>query len=180
MGIVHSGGPWAKDKFHITAAAGPLPIGKFQAVTTATTATAGGGAVTVVTPASMTNIKQGDWLEIWGGTGTTERVQVTATTATTFSAAFANAHSGTYNISTLHKVYVGRVIINKVGTTDTITLYDGNPNWVTTPGTAFAIITPVAGANYVYDAECFFGLYYTVAGTAGDYTVTYLDAPQTA
>lgn len=184
MGIVHAGGPWAKDKVHITAAAGPLAVGRFQAQTTATTAIAGGGASTTVTPVSMTNINQNDWLEIFGGTGTSERVQVTAIqyssgAPVSFSAVFANAHSGTYNITTRHKVFIGRVVINKVGTTDTITLYDGHPSWTIQPGQAFAVITPTAGGNYVYDAECLFGLYYTVGGTAGDYTITFLDSPAT-
>lgn len=179
MGSIHSGGMAAYDKLHVTAAAGPIAVGRFQVQTTASTATAGGGAATAVTPASMVNINVGDWLEIFGGTGASERVQVTAKTATTFTANFANAHSGTYNITTRHKTYLGTICINKVGTGDTITLYDGNPNWTIQPGTAFAVITPVAG--YLdYHVECLYGLYYTVAGTAGDYTIAFLDAPQTA
>lgn len=178
MGSIHAGDMAAYDKLHVTAAAGPLAVGRFQAQTTASTAIAGGGAATVVTPGSMANINQGDWLEIFGGTGTSERVQVTAKTATTFTANFANAHSGTYNITTRHKVYLGTVCINKAGTTDTITLYDGNPNWTIQPGVAFAVISPAFG--YLdYHVECLYGLYYTVAGTPGDYTLTFLDSPQT-
>ena len=48
----------------------------------------------------MYGIHVGDWLYFSGGTGAAETVQVTAVTATTFTATFANNHSGAYTIAT--------------------------------------------------------------------------------
>lgn len=61
----------------------------------ATTVVAGTQAVT---PASMTNITVGTKLTFSGGTGATETVTVLSTTQTTFTATFANGHSGAYTI----------------------------------------------------------------------------------
>lgn len=72
--------------------------GSIVATTTATTAVTGAGSATI-TPASMAGIFVGQTLAISGGTGTAENVVVTAITSTTFSAVFANTHSGTYNIA---------------------------------------------------------------------------------
>ncbi len=69
------------------------------ASTTSSTAVSSAGSH-AVTPASMYGIHVGDYLAISGGTGTAETVQVTAVTATTFTATWANTHSGTYNIAT--------------------------------------------------------------------------------
>lgn len=52
----------------------------------------------VVTPASMANIQLNSLLVFSGGTGSTETVVVTAVTGTTFTATFANGHSGAYTI----------------------------------------------------------------------------------
>lgn len=71
--------------------------GTLVASTTATTAVASAG-LTTITPASMANIFVGQSLDISGGTGTAETVIVQSVTSTTFSAIFANTHSGTYNI----------------------------------------------------------------------------------
>ena len=65
--------------------------------TTATTAVAAAGLATI-TPASMANITVGLYINVSGGTGTAEQIVVSAVTATTFSAVFANTHSGTYNL----------------------------------------------------------------------------------
>lgn len=61
----------------------------------ATTVTAG---VNVVTPASMAGIYNGQALTFSGGTGATEIVYVYSVTSTTFTALFANGHSGGYTI----------------------------------------------------------------------------------
>lgn len=66
--------------------------------TTSSTAVGGAGSATI-TPASMHGIFVGESLAISGGTGTAETVVVTAVTNTTFTATFAGAHSGTYNIA---------------------------------------------------------------------------------
>src|SRR5713101_5414909 len=65
--------------------------------TTASTAVASAGSV-VITPASMANIAGGVPLNISGGTGTAETIIPYNITPTTFTANFANTHSGTYNI----------------------------------------------------------------------------------
>lgn len=69
------------------------------ASTTSSTAVGAPGSATI-TPATMYGIRVGEQLAITGGTGTAEVVTVTAVTATTFTATFANTHSGTYNIAT--------------------------------------------------------------------------------
>lgn len=61
----------------------------------ATTVTAGTMAVT---PASMAYIFVGTQLVFSAGTGATETVTVLSVTATTFTATFANGHSGAYTI----------------------------------------------------------------------------------
>lgn len=71
--------------------------GSILATTTASTTVAVGSAT--ITPASMAGIFVGQTLAISGGTGTAENVIVTAITSTTFTAVFANTHSGTYNIA---------------------------------------------------------------------------------
>jgi hypothetical protein len=63
--------------------------------TSATTIIAGQNTVT---PASMNNIVVGSLLVFSGGTGATETVTVSAVTPTTFTATFANGHSGAYTI----------------------------------------------------------------------------------
>lgn len=157
---------------HVFATGTAVPVGLAVDTTSVTTIVAGSQ---VVTPASMAGIRLNQFLDISGGTGAAETVQVTAVTPTTFTATFANGHSGAYHITSKCGTKVGAVIINKVGTTDTITLYNGSPN---APKTAIvAIITPVAGATYPYNCAFDQGLYYTVAGTAGDYTITFIDDP---
>ena len=66
--------------------------------TTAPTTVTGAGIFTI-TPASMANIQLNSRLVFSGGTGATETVVVTAVTPTTFTAAFANNHSGAYTIT---------------------------------------------------------------------------------
>ncbi len=77
----------------------PLLIAS-MANTTSSTAVSVAGS-TVITPASIYGIHVGDTLSITGGTGTAEDVVVTAVTAKTFTATFANTHSGTYTIQTV-------------------------------------------------------------------------------
>lgn len=68
------------------------------ATTSSTTITA---STMAVTPASMANIFVGTQLNFSGGTGTAEIVTVLSVTATTFTATFANSHSGAYNIASV-------------------------------------------------------------------------------
>ncbi len=64
--------------------------------TSATTVVA---STMAVTPLSMSNIAVGMSLFFSGGTGAAETVTVLSTTATTFTATFANGHSGAYTIT---------------------------------------------------------------------------------
>ncbi len=85
----------------ILAAMQPVPfVPALAASTTSSTAVASSGSH-AITPASMYGIHVGDLLSISGGTGTAETVKVTAVTATTCTATWANTHSGTYNIATV-------------------------------------------------------------------------------
>lgn len=68
-------------------------------VSTNAPTTIGGAGVATVTPASMVNIVPGAQLVFSGGSGAAETVTVLSTTATTFSANFANGHSGGYTIT---------------------------------------------------------------------------------
>jgi len=76
-------------------------------------------------------------------------------TATRSNALIAPDHS--------HGTFLGTVVINKAGTGDSIVLKDGT--------TTFATITPVAGVTYTYNCKCNSGLFVTITGTAGDYTI---------
>lgn len=159
---------------HLAAATtAPTPIGQ-PVRTTSSTAVAAPGSATI-TPASMANIQVGMILTISEGTGTAENVKVTAVTATTFTATFANTHSSTYNITSKYGIWLGTVIINQVGTGMTLKLYNGHPSvtGITTPGYGtMALVTPVAGASLLYHLSADSGLYYEYTGTTpGDVTL---------
>ncbi len=64
-----------------------------------------------------------------------------------------------------------KVIINKTGATDVLTIYDN----VVGSGTVIATITaPTVGMSFVYDATCALGItIVTSGGTAGDYTAIF-------
>ena len=157
---------------HITATGTVVPVGACVSTTSATTITAGSNVV--VTPVSMANIVTGMYLNIANGTGTAEDIQVLSTTATTYTANYLYNHSGAYTVTSRTGTYLGPVVVNAVGTGVTLTLYDGSPNLFPDAGTALAIITVAAG-TYNFAARCDKGLFYTVAGTPGDYSLHYLD-----
>lgn len=164
--------------FPVTGAATAAPVGNLVA-TTSTTAVAAPGSVTV-TPASMNNIVIGLILNISGGTGTAEDVRVTAVTTTTFTATFANTHSGTYNISSYKSTFIKGITVNQVGTTPEIILYKGNPNakypgTSTTIGTPFADLKPTAVGFIEYPGVIDGGLFYTSSGTGINFTIWYAD-----
>lgn len=165
--------------FHVNAAqAVATPIGQ-QVNTTSTTPVAAPGSV-AITPASMANISVGMALVITGGTGTPEVVPVIAVSGNTFTATFANTHSGTYTIRSANSVNLGAVVINQVGTAMALTLYNGDPALASQfPNVAgygvLAAITPTAGSILAYGVICDYGLFYTYSGTAaGDVTITYI------
>ncbi len=84
----HSGG------YTITSA--PLATATYTTTSSSTTITA---STMAVTPASMASIYVGSQLTLSGGTGSAETVVVTSVTSTTFTATFANGHSGAYVIA---------------------------------------------------------------------------------
>jgi hypothetical protein len=108
---------------------------------------------------------------------------VTAVTGTTFTANFQNAHSGTYNITDRgNGHWLGTVVIGAAGSGMTLTLYNGNPAMSYSPAPngfgVIAVITPVAGASYVFNVDCDYDLYYTYAGTTpGDVSIMYRPKP---
>ena len=61
------------------------------------------------------------------------------------------------------------IVINKPGTTDTLTVYDNTAG----SGTKIASITVGTQVAYIYDVAFTTGLTIVSGGTAGDYTVTY-------
>lgn len=71
--------------------------------------TFGAGGSNTVTPASMANIYVGQQLEIANGTNISERVTVTAITATTFTAVFAGGHNAADAVNA-HVVYPYEII----------------------------------------------------------------------
>lgn len=177
MGVIHDSSVGSYKIQHINALQSTAVAVGNNAATTSTTAVSAPGS-TVITPASMAAINVGDWLNIFGGTGTAEYVQVTAITSTTFTAVFANTHSGTYNIVTRRGVYLGYITFNQPGTSITITLYNGYPGSQDTGNGVMAAITPSAVGFIPFQADCPRGLFYTVTGTtAGDYSIAYIDKP---
>lgn len=164
--------------FYVTGAATTAPVGN-QVATTSSTAVAAPGSVTI-TPGSMANIYVNMLLNISGGTGTAEDVVVSAVTSTTFTATFANTHSGTYNITSYKATFIRGITINQVGTTPEIILYKGNPNakypgTSTTIGVAFADLKPTAVGFIDYPGVIDGGLYYTSSGTGINMTIWYAD-----
>lgn len=66
---------------------------------------------------------------------------------------------------------LAKVVINKSGSSDTLTIYDNTAG----SGTIIATITsPTVGMNFQYDVACGTGITIVTGGTtAGDYTVAY-------
>ena len=152
------------------------PIGNCVNTSSATAITA--GANVAVTPASMAGIAVGQKLNVANGTGTAEDVIVKRVSATTFTADFANNHSGTYTIVSRSGTFLGRLTVNTVGTSVTITLYNGCPfaSPVSSNAGIIAVLNPALVTPFVFDCACDFGLFYTVSGSSvGDYTIMALD-----
>lgn len=176
MGLIHSSPVGTYKFFPITGVLTTAAVGN-NAATTATTAIAGGGASTTVTPAAMKNLNVGDWINVFGGTGTAEYVQINAVTATTFSAVFANAHSGTYNIVTRRGIYVGSLLVGDPGTTVVVTIYNGFPGSTPDTGEQVVLTAKPTVAGYIpFNGDFDRGLFVTVAGTVGSLAISYIDA----
>lgn len=158
-------------------AQGYIPVGSAVNTTSATTIVA--GSAVPVTPASLSGITVGKLLNIAGGTGTAETVRVKSIVAgVSFTADFTNNHSGAYTISSLSPTWLGKVVINQPGSGVSLSLYNGNPNVLPQALNAglFAVIQPsAAGQSFDFGCVCDYGLFYTLTGTAGDYTLLYQD-----
>lgn len=169
--------------FHLTTAATGQPIGLTARVNTTSTSTVAAGQNQSFTPASLANIFVNSTLLVYGGVGTAEVITVLRVDKVNnlVYANFTNSHSGTWTIQSAKGSYLGPLVVNKLGTSETITLYHGNPSaGVPAPytGTPIAIITPQATAPYLFGLWLPYGLWYTYAeATAGDYTIHYADEP---
>lgn len=171
--------------FHLTtAAATGTPIGTTQRVNTTSTSTIAVGLSQPFVPASFAGLYVNQVLLVYGGVGTAEVITISRIDKVGgfCYANFANTHSGTWNIQSVKGTYLGPIVVNKVGSAETLTLYQANPAATGAPapyiGAAFAIITPAAGTPYPFGLWLPYGLYYTYAATtAGDYTIHYLDEP---
>lgn len=62
---------------------------------------------------------------------------------------------------------LGAVVVNTLGTSPVITLFNGT--------VTIAVITPTAPGVFTYNCECPGGLKITTTGSGFDITVTYLD-----
>ncbi len=140
--------------FHLAAAqATASPVGADLATTSAT-AIPGGGVSTTITlaggAAAARALRVGQMVTIAGGVGTPEQVRVASRDAVagTLTAVFAQAHSGTYRVTSQTAGWLGRVLINAAGSGMTLTLYNGDPAVASTaPGYGVvAAVAPVAGA----------------------------------
>lgn len=169
---------------HISAAVSPaLGAGLTNRVQTTSTTTIAAGPNQPFTPASIANIFVNEALLVYGGTGTGEFIHVKRVDKANnlVYADFVNSHSGTWNIKSTKGSYLGPLVVNKVGATEVLTLYHGDPAAVGLvtgyPGTPIAVVTPSVSSPYAYGIYLPYGLYYGyTATTPGDYTLHYLDA----
>ena len=157
-----------------------IPIG--ARLSTTTTSTVGGaGSATITLAAISSDIAVGTRLYVWNSSGADETIAVTAVdySLKTITAIFAQAHSGTTNVTTVNGVKIGTVVIGGLGTTVALALWNGLPGLsaATPPSTKIATITPAA-PDYSFYCTADQGLFYTYTGTtAGDITVMYLTDP---
>jgi hypothetical protein len=162
--------------FHIAAlAANPTPIGAAVVTTIAAAITAGNNVT--ITPASMVGITKGKKLSVVNGS-TQEFITVLSVTGTTFNANFVNSYAINSNLYSVDGAWLSHIVVNKAGSADTLTIYNGLSGMLPRAGGAIAAISPtVAGATYWFHCAIDQGLYYSWTGTAGDVTVFYLDYP---
>lgn len=163
-----------------------IPVGRTVSTSSPTSITAGSNVV--ITPVSLIGFYIGQRINISGGTGTAEEVQVSAinqAAGTVTFASVANNHSGNYLLTSKNGTFVGKLVVNQPGSSITITLYNGSPNLSPLPtntaggqpqGIIAAIQPSAAGQSFEFECACDWGLFYTVTGTtAGDYTLQYCD-----
>lgn len=171
---------------HISGTGTSVGIGACMDDTSATTIAPGSVQVTLngngaaSAAANAAKLSIGQRLIIAGGTGTAEIVTITAIDQPNgkFTATFANAHSAAYHIMTRRGTFVGPLIVNKVGTGETLTIYNGSPNataFDANIGKVVAVITPNANKDQNFQLALDYGLFYTLGGTPGDYTFQYAD-----
>jgi hypothetical protein len=159
---------------HITATGTTVPVGMCVSTTGSSAITA--GVKVTITPASMTNILVGMYLNLSNGSGTHEDVVVLSTTSTTFTAKVVNSYASGFTIISRRGSFLGGFVVNAPGTGITLTLYNGHPSLAPDAGIPFAVITPATGMSLAFNCAVDKGLFYTVSGTtAGDYTMMVLD-----
>lgn len=161
---------------HITGTGTAVPVFPF-ASTTASTAVVPTTVATVITPASMANIYPYEYLMVYGGTGTAEIIQVLSTTATTFTALFANTHSSTYTLVAQKPGSLGPIVIGNAGTNTVLTLYNGAPalnGLYGSNGNTIGIYTITPSMPYLPEHGYLENqLFYTIAGSNFDLTLYY-------
>lgn len=158
---------------HIASTGTLVPVG--QCVSTTGSAAITAGSNVVITPASMKNITPGMTLNLSNGSQG-EDVTILSVTSTTFTAAnVVNSYGSGFTIISRRGTFLGGVTINAPGSGVTITLYNGHPSLYPDAGQVIGVITP--NQDKTYGCACDKGLFYTVAGTVGDYTLCYLDMP---
>jgi len=112
-------------------------------------------------------------LNFSAGTGAAEDVLVKTVNVVggTFTADFANGHSGAYNIISFIPQYLGALVVNTVGTATGLNIYNGSPllyNGGTGTGVLFASPgVPSTTFPYLYNCYCSRGVFYTLGGTTG-------------
>jgi len=149
--------------------------------TTTTSSVGGAGSATITLAAITSDVQIGTQLAIWNSSVADEIVVVTAFSYTnkTVTATFANAHSGTTNVTTTKGVKLGTVVVNNAGSAVTLVLWNGVPglNGATPPATKIGSIACAYG-TLEYFCAVDQGLWITYTGTtAGDITINTLTDP---
>lgn len=163
---------------HITATGTAVPVGNVVGLgkSSMPAIAAGTNVVVTLTASQMAGIYVGMRLNVNDGTQH-EDVVVSARTPTSFTATFANSYTiNNYWLTGYVPSFIGEFVVNAPGTGVAITLYNGSPNLSPLPpgAGAIAVITPATG-NFNHRGKLEYGLYYTLTGTPGDYTLYYAD-----
>lgn len=162
--------------YHVNAAATAAAAGMLFDGTSATAVAAPGTQAITLTlvDGDYGVIQPGDILIVDTGAAC-EAAPVTAVNipAKQITCTFANTHSGTYPVRLAKGSYLGSIAVGAVGTSATLTLYNGHPN---NNGKTIAVITP-ATPGYTFNCALDQGLFYTYAASAaGDVTIMALPA----
>lgn len=136
--------------------------------------------VQTCTPASMAGIAPFMILMVYptsNGVGTPELIQVLTTSATSFTANFAQLHSGYYLVSQ-KPGDLGQIQIGNVGTNAVLTLYEGAPALAGLYGSQGTVIgsyplSTISGGYVPPSGYLQNTLFYTITGTGFQVTIWY-------